>query len=251
MTLPYSKFTTATSTAKDILKYAITLRDAMAKECGALLSEAELREDNIRIKHTVDFLMDVASDFEFYVSVKPKTRGCQEAVEFRINPEKILRGEENPFGVELAIEVKAQVRKRGDEFYFFIMPGDKNLDEKIDSQLPIADLSALGVVEFTVNPATVLLASDKGVYIFQHQELDEEFLSNNLGSRFLSCTISQDHYRQALAKLCETQKCEMREYDGTYDDFVKKADLNPKGPIYTPSGLSQLMGGDYYRSSRP
>lgn len=55
MTLSYKKFTTATSTAEDILKYAITLRDEMVKECDVFLSEAELREDNIRIKHTVFF----------------------------------------------------------------------------------------------------------------------------------------------------------------------------------------------------
>jgi hypothetical protein len=227
------------------------LRDAIAKEYGASLSIAGLYEDDIRIRHTIDFLMNVDGDFEFYVSSKPPTVGCKEAAEFRINPEKILRGEKNPFGIELASEVKARVKKRGDALYFFIMPGDKNLDEKIASQLPIADLSGLGVVEFTVNPATVLSASDKLVRIFQHQELSGEFLSNNLGSRFLSCTISQDHYRQALAKLCETKKCEMREYDGTYGDFVKEAGLNPEGTISTPSGLSQLMSGDYYRSSRP
>lgn len=194
--------------------------------------------------------MDVAGDFEFYVSNKPKTHGCKEAAEFRINPEKILRGEENPFGIELASEVKSQVKKRGDALYFFIMPGDKNLDEKIASQLLVADLSGLGVVEFTVNPAAVLLASGGVVRIFQHQELSGEFLSNNLGSRFLSCTISQEHYRQALAKLCEAKKCEMRKYDGTYSDFVKEADLNPEGTISTLSGLSQLMGGDHARSYR-
>jgi len=250
MPLSYNKFTTALSTKEDVLKYALTQRDLIIKELGILLKESELREDNIRIEHTINFLIDVENDFEFYIANKPPTRSCEEAAKFRVNHEKILRREENPFGIKAANETKSIVRKRGDALYFFIMPGDRKLDEKIASQLPAADLSRLGVIEFTVNPATILSASDKVVHIFQHQELNGEFLSNNLGSKFLSYAISQEHYQKALAKLCGSKKCEVNIYDGQYDDFVKKAGLNPAGSIYTRSGFSQLAYGDHYRSLR-
>jgi len=97
MPLSYNKFTTATatSTKEDILKHAFALRNAMAEECAVQLSEAELHEDNIRIKHTVDFLMDVENDFEFYIANKPLTASCEEAAKFRVDHKKILQRDMN------------------------------------------------------------------------------------------------------------------------------------------------------------
>jgi hypothetical protein len=47
-------------------------------------------------------LMDVENDFEFYIANKPLTASCEEAAKFRVDHEKILRRDKNPFGIELA-----------------------------------------------------------------------------------------------------------------------------------------------------
>ncbi len=131
------------------------------------------------------------------------------------------------------------------------MPGNKNLDNDIldNTGLSVAKLNVYGIIPYTVNSATVMSLSNqkKEVNVFIDEGLDKsEFLFNNLGSRFLSYTVTTEHSCQAIQNLASQKSIEFK-------DFMEKSGLDleeeklPSKSVNNMTGLSQLRGGDYQK----
>jgi prolyl-tRNA editing enzyme YbaK/EbsC (Cys-tRNA(Pro) deacylase) len=232
-------------------------QDAIAKRDRANLQEKvenqltgkALEADNARIRITIEGLFNVSGNYLFYISGKPQTVGCDDALRFRYAPPKDLsdKNDQGSFGsVTAEHEIKSMVMKHNDgTIYYFLMPGDKNLDNDIMriSCLKKADLESMGIIAYTVNPATVLaLAGEKQkVKVFVHEDLEKaNFLTNNCGSRNLSYTISQDHFQEMMAQLALKQGVEMHKYDGSFADFKIK-NLQISSGI-SPEQILNLVG---------
>ncbi len=261
----YRKFSTK-SDGNDIFGYAVEKR---AEELNKMsnkellkngINEAYLRDDDARIIDTIKFLINSRNDnFEFYINSKPLTRGCDEALKYRLNPLKALKENSSDiFGVGGEHETKSMVMENNNNIYYFIMPGNNNLNNDIvtNAGLSVANLSKYGVVAYTFNPATVMSLSDKGktVNVFIDQGLEKpEFLCNNLGSRFLSYTVNKEHSCQAIENLALQKGIELKTYDGSFKDFMEKSGLGleeEKSPSKSVNltGVDQIRGGDYQKN---
>ncbi len=122
----YKKFSTKSSNADDIFEYAIKERQ---KELEKLTKEnlyknginkKYLENDNIRIRNTISFLMNSDDNFEFYINSKPLSKGCDDALKYRLNPLKVLKKDSKDiFGVDQKHETKSIVMEKESNLLFF------------------------------------------------------------------------------------------------------------------------------------
>ncbi len=227
----YETFST-NSNGDDIFLYAKSEREKILK---TMREEGSLQRE-------------IQTNLESYL--KEDDSRIQDTMQYRLDPTK------KALGVHGKHETKSMVMENNDKIYYFIMPGDTNLDNDIVASLglSVAKLNKYGIIPYTVNPATVMSLGDKSgkpVSVFIHKDLDEpEFLCNNLGSKFLSYTVSKDHSRKPIETLALEKGIEVKRYDGSFGDFIEKSgiDLPQKSFNPKPTLPSQLMGGDYQKS---
>jgi hypothetical protein len=241
------------------------LYDIHKKESGSGLTD----EDRLRLNRSLRFLLnaDTKDDEQFSISGKPATVGCSEAVQHRFDLKK------NVFGVSENHEVKSllYLSKDGRTLYYFLMPGTTDLHLHVnDFAAPLSEdkMKEYGLIPYTVNPGTFLegLKAKEGLEDMQveihidHRLFDRElgFVTNNFGSRFVSCSMSVPRFEAAVQKELREVKEQFGErvhvlFHRDLSDFVYRSDsTTPSTSILTledAESHKQMLAGDHY--SRP
>lgn len=223
-------FNTKTSSKDEVIAFMKAGRFKMENACKVSLTEDEINADNKRIKCSVEFILGNNNEegFDFYVHDKPQTVGCEQAMEYRLDPLKINR-EENVFGSkEVSREVKSLIMEdKSGTIHYFIMQGDEELPKEIFEKagLKKADLTVVGIVAYTANPATVISLcnkADKEVVVHEKSFTPSAFLCNNGGSRFASVVMSPKHYESSMNNLKNLFQngISYNTFDGTMESFI-------------------------------
>lgn len=145
----------------------------------------------------------------FILSTKPETKGCisdgdkKGAADYRVN---LSTGD---VGVDPKHEIKGLIyrHKKTNAVHVFFLPASFEVNLK---KVPggrelrlISDLSEIGLIPYTVNPFSVLdtFVSNpgkfpQGITFHIHEQGFNEvgFVTNNVGTRFVSCSVPRDEY---------------------------------------------------------
>ena len=132
------------------------------------------------------------------------------------------------------------------------MPNDLELPKKFlkDLKLKRYDFAEDGaVIPRTINPGTILMMEENKIFCV-HEKMNElDYCCNNLGSRFLSYSVSGAHHAAAMAKNAGII------FDGTTENLKIKIEEAQKVTIPDNSVLSaeamkaldMFRKGDYYK----
>ena len=242
-------------TYQDQVQSAILNYRDYLQECKKSLIGCELTAETKRIAQVVSWLLRVDEEYDFYVGGKPLTEGCTEALRYRYDPqgESVIHN-----------EIKSIVcRNNSGEIFYFLMPGDMEVKNSFleEKKLQLVNPKEFGILPYTLNPATVFFALEeygvKKVNLVVHKDLKDEklnerWLYNNLGSRFLSCKIQHKHFIKCLESLKgelveDVDKKKTYKQNGGFvvveQDYSK--DIFQKGIEF--DGRAQIDRGDYGR----
>ena len=184
-------------------------------------------EDDKRIKHMLESLMKLAQmlnkekiedyndtklsaqelknylDSRFIIiAEKPATKGCDNAIPFRIQAIKEAGWDRN-IEKDGICEIKSMVMHKGKKILYFVMPSDENIVGGLSEAPEFTKL------QFTINPLTVaeklkekeIKTKYEGIFVFVHESLcqnTEKLITNNCGSRYLTMVCEADLFKGIL-----------------------------------------------------
>ncbi len=228
----------------------------------------------------VESSLAALSEFSYFiVNTKPRTDGCISgagkigAVEYRVDLQTLAKG------VAHKHEVKGLVFKasKGGAIHVFLMPASRELDMKssvIKKKLNATDMEfmrSIGVVQFTVNPFSMLDAFKRNpdkfpnglVFHIDEKAFNEvDFVTNNVGSTVLSCSVPRNEYfdlflhkiksssSSGSITVLSTEQGLFRPKtnlpsDSEHSEAVSPTDSSkPKGPVHSASDSSLLVHGN-------
>ena len=151
----------------------------------------------------------------FVVSTKPATGSCEEATRYRVN-----RTNDNRLGVELDKEIKTLIYASENNLRIYITSANYMISESEMSLhklslLPRKLMDKIGLQPFAVNPINTFnflrktlakLPFDEVNVVVNPKIFEQEFFTNNLGSRYLSCSVEQRGYWDTVCRAIEKFK---------------------------------------------
>lgn len=245
--MPLFRFSTSGDFG-DVFEQAKLYRDSAMEKEDKTFSASQKEQDDLRIEKTLQFLFAAGPDFEGFIANKPEISKAEDALGYWVNYNS---GE---FGVELKNAVKSLIYKNEEsvDVYAIVMPNDLELPKKFlkDLKLKRYDFAEDGaVIPRTINPGTILMMEENKIFCV-HEKMNElDYCCNNLGSRFLSYSVSGAHHAAAMAKNAGII------FDGTAENLKIKIEEAQKVTIPDNSVLSaeamkaldMFRKGDYYK----
>ncbi len=141
------------------------------------------------------------------INTKPETHGCDEGARFRIHPTI-------PYSVGIATsnEIKTLIFENPKLIRIYVTPADYHLQshETKKGGLRMMDqgkLNILGIKAYEINPINILNIIRKEVSHFRGKRIEIvanskifhlDFVSNNIGSRYMACTTEMRSYWAAV-----------------------------------------------------
>lgn len=106
--------------------------------------------------------------------------------------------------------------------------------------------------------------ADQGVkvHFFMYKDLrQQEFLCNNLGSRFFSCSLEAAHFFDAIDNFAKKKDITVKEYDENNlynyleideqkEEERKEMKERPPAAVFSPNSYSWFTG-DYFKLYKP
>ncbi|MES2961623.1 MAG: hypothetical protein V4694_04500 [Pseudomonadota bacterium] len=237
---------------ENVLVQSQTYRDSAMQDADKIFTTAQKEQDNFRIRKTLEFLFAAGPNFTGFIANKPEISKAEDALGYWVNHNF---GE---FGVELKNAVKSLIyqNEESGEVYAIVMPNDLELPKKFlkDLKLKRYDFAEDGaVIPRTINPATVLMMAENKIFCI-HEKMNElDYCCNNLGSRFLSYSVSGAHHAAAIANIAERKVTFNGEAQSLKDQI--EASKIKEVPSLTMSPQDQaafnlFLMGDHGRSFR-
>lgn len=228
-----------------VMQTAKELRDEQLGADGKVFSPEQLQQDNARIQKTLEFLFAAGPNFTGYIANKMEIKDPRDALSSWVNG----NGE---FSAEFRNAVKSLVyrHKESGEIQIVVMPNDIDLPKDFIKKAKLERYEFPEnegvVIPRTINPGTMTMVGAP-VKFFIHEQMNElEYCCNNLGSRFLSYSVSGAHHAAALQNLVASKVF----FNGTTEDFLAKQNT-PSSSTITEEGLKALqlaLQGDHKKS---
>lgn len=191
-------------------KFFQQIRDIHCSRSGRELSTAEEK----RIIASTAFLAGCEDDYTFLISDKSETVGCDDASKQRVD---LVSAK---VGVAPHHEVKSLLycSNDGREILYLVLPASKEVNpvfNKFYRPLTEPELADFDLIPYTVNPGSFLyslseenLRGRKVDVVVDPDLLDKklQFLTNNAGSRFVSVSMSVEHFSKSFEAACDRAK---------------------------------------------
>lgn len=207
---------------------------------------AEKEKDDVRIKKSLEFLFAAGPGFSGFIAAKPEIENPRDALPYWVNHDSGNQGVE----LQNAVKSLAYQNKAGD-IYVVVMPNHLELPKNFLKTLDLKryDFAEDGaVIPRTINPGTMTMIDANIKFLIHHEMNNGDYRCNNLGSKFLSYSVSSEHHAAAMKNLT-SEKIAVAIYDGSLEDLATKI-TTPTANAISAEGqqaLNLAYKGDYFK----